>query len=159
MATSSTPSWRFILLFLVGWTSLVNAAPVIAPPYPSNKTRTNFCPVMAKYTTGKATIQNALTGMTVYVGVEPASPPFYMVVNQTTGKPSKGFSVALLAAMATTGGFTVKYVPIPNRPSNGSSLLPWLQRVVSNVDLVADSAFYDTPALRAQGDGGPFSRR
>ena len=105
------PTW-WVLTFVIFATMVVPtvAATPIVPKFPvGNKTRTDFCPLLTKLKAGKITIGTALTGLTIYVGVEPNTPLFEMNVNQTTGLPSGGFSYALQQALATVGGFKVKY--------------------------------------------------
>jgi hypothetical protein len=139
-----------VLVFLILVVSTITAKTIV-PNYPvGNKTRTDFCPLLAKLKAGKITIGTALTGLTIYVAVEPNSLSFNMHVNQTTGLPSGGFSYLLQQSIATAGGFKVKYVPVPNRPPGGN-ITQWLLQVAPHVDLIADNAFAETPDLRARG--------
>ncbi len=139
-----------VLVFFILFFSTITAKTIV-PTYPvGNKTRTDFCPLLAKLKAGKVTIGTALTGLTVYVAVEPNSLSFNMNVNQTTGQPNGGFSYAVLQAIATAGGFKIKYIPVPNRPA-GDNVTQWLLQVAPHVDLIADGAYAETPELRARG--------
>ena len=121
----------------------------INPSFPvGNHTRNNFCSLLSKI--GRVSLQTILTGMTLYVAVEPGTQPFEMKVNQTTGQPTGGFSYSLQQAIAATGGFKFKYIPVPNRPA-GVNITTWLLQIAPFVDLFADSQYSDTTDRRAQG--------
>ena len=88
--------------------------------------------------------------MTLYVAVEPGTKTFEMKVNQSTGQPNGGFSYSLQQAIATTGGFKFKYIPVPNRPA-GVNVTTWLLQIAPFVDLFADRHYSDTTDRRSQG--------
>ena len=140
--------------FLVATTAMVSAITIestINPPFPNgNHTRNNFCPLVSKI--GKVSLQTILSGMTLYVAVEPGTDAFEMSVNQTTGQPKSGYTYALQQNIATTGGFKIKYIPVPNRPV-GVNVTTWLLQIAPFVDLFADRHYSDTTERRSQGLG------
>ena len=67
--------------------------------------RTNLCPVMAQINAG-APLNRALSGSTITAAIHYGTPPFAMVIDNSTGLPTGGFYYQLQQEISRRGGFT-----------------------------------------------------
>ena len=93
-----------IICLLRGLSDAVYMPPMSAAAIAA-ASRTNFCPVMAQINAG-APLNRALSGATITAAIHYGTPPFAMVIDNSTGLPTGGFYYQLQQEISRRGGFT-----------------------------------------------------
>lgn len=110
--------------------------------------------VLATYTPrvyfGNMTIEEAMVGKNITVGVHRTSPAIYMQVNNVTGqwKPMSGFMLNVQNYIAQKYKVNFNYVVVKEPSVSWSKHLP---NVLKKVDIYANNAFSDTTERRGLG--------
>lgn len=101
---------------------------------------------------GNISLEEAMLGINVTVGIYLASPAVYMQVSNVTGQPMSGFMYDLESYIASTYGINFKFIAIPS-PASKESWTSRLVKVLPYVDIFANNAFSDTVDRRSKGIG------
>ena len=114
--------------------------------------RTNLCPILQKINAGTVAVDQALAGMTIQAAIHYGTPPFAMIIDNTTGLPTGGFYYALQQEIARRGKFTFKYNNVPNcMVTLGTQKC--LQYNLPHFDIYANNWYSDTSGRRYVGIG------
>ena len=116
--------------------------------------RGNWCNLLQNVSAGLVSIENALQGQTITIGVvsnSQVNSAAMMTYNTTTGAPNGGFLYTIWMTAAQMQGFSISWVTIPTRTSSQSDTT-WLQQYISKVDFMSN-VYTDTTQRESLGIG------
>lgn len=106
--------------------------------------RGNFCPELFAFLNKSVSLESALKGRVITIGINPpsASNAFYMKVNASSGLPNGGFMYRVQDMLASQGGFTIKYVQVPTRGTD--DFVTFFTKICPRIDFYGPSWYADT---------------
>lgn len=114
--------------------------------------RGNYCSRQAQFLNNTVTLNRALSGRTVSVGINDfhGSNPFFMQVNSSTGFPYSGYNFDIWTQLAELGQFKIQFVQVPHLTTTYDALLT---QTTPFVDMYGASWYSDTTERRIEGIG------
>ena len=144
-----------VLMTMLMLMSAAKRIPTVTGNLTSGATyRGNWCGLLQNVSSGLVTIEKALKGQTITVGVvsnSQVNSAAMMTYNATTGAPNGGFLYTTWMTAAQMQGFSISWVTIPTRTSSQSDTT-WLQQYISKVDFMSN-VYTDTTQRESLGIG------